>query len=207
MTVRVTVDILNADAATEVATVDAIADATVQDMISGDSTGELSVGLESAVKDDLNAWGRVLRWNLDGEPVFHSIIEGNVETALTESHSHVPRQVTVSGRGLEAQFEAARVQQWPGMEQVDYQVRHFNYVAGEMRGDQRVGVRPRAGPRLRRGRPAEPAGPPATDDVARHDSEADLDAGLHARHARWDVADANHGHAGRRDDPSPARHR
>ena len=106
--IRVSVDILNADAATPAATVDAIADATVQDMISGDSTGELSVGLESAVKDDLNAWGRVLRWNLDGEPVFHSIIEANVETALTESHSHVPRQVTVSGRGLEAQFEAAR---------------------------------------------------------------------------------------------------
>ena len=67
--IRVSVDILNADAATPVATVDAIADATVQDMISGDSTGELSVGLESAVKDHLNAWGRVLRWNLDGEPV------------------------------------------------------------------------------------------------------------------------------------------
>lgn len=127
--IRVAVDILEADADTAVQTVDHVADAEVQDMITGDSLGRLVVGLESAVKNDLNSYGRVLRWNIDGEPVFHSIIEGNGETALTESHSKVPLQVTVSGRGLEAQWESARVQQWPGMEQVDYQVRHFNYAS------------------------------------------------------------------------------
>ncbi len=129
MTVRVTVDILEADADTEVATVDVIADAEVSDMLTGDSLGRLVVGGESAVKGDLNEWGRVLRWNLDGTPVFHSVIEGNDEQAETESHSKVPLTVTVAGRGLEALWESARVQQWPGMEQVDYGTRHFNYAS------------------------------------------------------------------------------
>lgn len=130
MTVRIAVDILEADADTGVATVDVIADAEVQDMISGDSLGRLAVGIESAVKDALNDRTRVLRWNLDGGPVFHSLVETNDHVDLTESHSRVPRQVTVSGRGLEAQFEDVRVQQWPGMEQVDeYDVRHFNYAS------------------------------------------------------------------------------
>ena len=128
MTVQVTVDILEADADTYVSTIDVLVDAEVQDMVAGDSLGRVAVGLESAQKADLMVPGRVLRWNGTGDEPFHSLVETNDQVSLTESHSKVPRQVTVSGRGLIAQWEDARMQQWPGMEhtEVRYYTRHFN---------------------------------------------------------------------------------
>ena len=128
MAVEVTVDILEADAATLVASVDPanVVDGSVQDMLTGDSLGELAVGLESPQRADLEVEGRVLRWNGTGDEPFHSLVERNGQVSLTESLSKVPRQVTVRGRGLIAQWEAATVGQWPGMQAVPYYTRHFN---------------------------------------------------------------------------------
>lgn len=131
MTSPISVDILEADADTLVAAVDFdhVVDGSVQDMVTGDSLGQLSVGLESTNRDDLLVEGRVLRWNGTADPPFHSIVEANDQVSIAESHSRVPRQISVRGRGLVAQWEAARVNQWSGMEHVAYYTRHFNYAS------------------------------------------------------------------------------
>lgn len=131
MTSLITIDILEEDAETVVAAVVAgsVVDGAVQDMVTGDSLGELSVGLESPNRGDLAVEGRVLRWNGTGDDPFHSIIEANSQVSIADSKSFVPRQISVRGRGLIAQWEAARVGQWPGMQQVAYYTRHFNYAS------------------------------------------------------------------------------
>lgn len=131
MTLEVSVDILEPDATTLVETVDAahIVDGAVSDMVSGDSLGQLSVGLESPQRDALAVEGRVLRWNDGGTPRFWSLIGANDQVSLSESKSKVPEQITVRGRGLVGQWEDARVQQWPGMERAKYYTRHFNYAS------------------------------------------------------------------------------
>lgn len=125
------VTVLDENATTEITDIDprSIVDGEVQDMLSGDSLGRLVVGLECPQREAFAVKGLVLRWEIPGERPFHSIIEANDQTTLTESHSRVPRQISVSGRGLIAQWAQARVQQWPGMEQVPYYTRHFNYAS------------------------------------------------------------------------------
>ena len=127
----ITLDVLEPDATTLVAAVEManVVDGSVEDMVAGDSLGELAVGLESPNRPDLLVRGRVLRWNGTGYQPFHSIVEANDQVSIAETGSKVPRQITVRGRGLVAQWEAARVGQWPDMAHVPYYTRHFNYAS------------------------------------------------------------------------------
>ena len=127
----ITLDVLEPDATTLVAAVEManVVDGSVEDMVAGDSLGELAVGLESPNRPDLLVRGRVLRWNGTGGKPFHSIVEANDQVSIAETGSKVPRQITVRGRGLVAQWEAARVGQWPDMAHVPYYTRHFNYAS------------------------------------------------------------------------------
>ncbi len=131
MTTEITVDILEADASTVVASVDLdhVIDGSVDDMVVGDSIGELVVGLESPNRPHLATRGRVLRWNGTGSTQFHSIIEANDQVSVAESGSSVPKQIRVRGRSLITQWESMRVRQWPGMEGANYHTRHFNYAS------------------------------------------------------------------------------
>lgn len=128
----ITVDILEPDAATLVAELDmdTVVDGSVQDMLEGDSFGQVAVGLESPNRAELTR-GRVLRWNGTGDEPFHSIVEANSHVSVADSKSKVPRQITVRGRGIIAQWDDARVGQWPGMDHVEvrYYTRHFNYAS------------------------------------------------------------------------------
>ena len=132
MSPQITVDILEADADTPVASIvpDYVVDGSVEDPIGDTGIGELSLGLDSPNRADI-VKGRVLRWNGTGDEPFHSIIEAAPQVSLTESHSRVPRQVTIRGRGLLGQWDDARVQQWPGMrhDEIKYYTRHFNYAS------------------------------------------------------------------------------
>ena len=129
----ITLDILEADATTLVVAVDmaAVVDGQTEDPIDPGGLGELSVGLESANRADLEVKGRVLRWNGTGTQPFHSLIEDNGQVSKAESHSQIPQQVTVRGRSLMGQWDDVRVGQWPGMDhfEVQYYTRHFNYAS------------------------------------------------------------------------------
>lgn len=130
----VQVDVVEADGTTLVEELpfNIVADGQVQDMLTGDSLGELTIGLEASsdVKAALT-FGRLLRWNGTGTQPFHSVIRESDQVSVAETKSQVPRTITVSGPGLEGQWEDARVQQWPGMEheEVRYYTRHFNYAS------------------------------------------------------------------------------
>ena len=104
---------------------------TLDDPVKGEGNGQLVVGLESANRAQLEVEGRVLRWNGVGEEPFHTLIENNGQVSKAETTSQVPRQITVSGRGIIAQWAAVRVSQWPGMRhsEVKYFTRHFNYAS------------------------------------------------------------------------------
>lgn len=139
--VVIQVDVVEPDGTTDVVSVlpNETVDGQVQDMLTGDSLGELSVGLEASteVKAALATRGNLLRWNGTGGEPFHSIIRGNEQVSVAETKSLVPRQITVSGPGLEGQWEDVTVQQWPGMEheEVRYYTRHFNYASPPLVGE------------------------------------------------------------------------
>lgn len=128
----ITVDILEPDADTVVAAVEmeTLVDGSIDDPVRGEGNGQLVVGLESANRAQLLVEGRVLRWNGVGDVPFHTLIENNGQVSKAETTSQVPRQITVSGRGIIAQWAAVRVSQWPGMRhrEVRYYTRHFNYA-------------------------------------------------------------------------------
>lgn len=130
----ITLDILEADASTLVESIDMahVVDGRTEDPIVGDGLGEIALGLETTNRAALTK-GRVLRWNGTGDDPFHSLIEENDEVVNVPSHSKVPLQVSVRGRGLIGQWDGVRVPQWPGMEddiqRVGYFTRHFNAMS------------------------------------------------------------------------------
>jgi hypothetical protein len=131
VTPQVTVDILEADAVTLVSALDmtSVVDGTVEDPLQGDGLGQIVVGLESANRAQLEVKGRVLGWNVDGAARFYSVVEANEQVTLPPGHDPAGPRITVKGRGLHSQWEAPRVQQWPGMQQVPYYTRHVNYAS------------------------------------------------------------------------------
>lgn len=133
MSSPISVDILEADAVTAVASVDfsAVVDGSIEDPIQGEGLGELAVGLESPNREDLEVKGRILRWNGTGTYPVHTLIEDNNQVSKADSRSQVPLRITVRGRGLIGQWDDVRVGQWPETRSSlqRYYTRHFNYAS------------------------------------------------------------------------------